>query len=54
MAKVEKFSRLLVASASSEQTTTFSMSFNLKFHMLMAPYLLSRIQLCVVGECDDR
>ena len=53
MAKVEKFTHLLVASASADQSTTFSISFDLKVPHANGTLFVVQDTLCVVGGCDD-
>ena len=51
MAKVEKFSHLLFASA--EQNTTFSISFDLNVPHANSTLFVIRDILCVLGGCDE-
>ena len=53
MAKVEKFTHLLVASASADQSTMFSISFDLKVPHANGTLFIVQDTLCVVGGCDD-
>lgn len=51
MAKVEKFSHLLVTSA--EQNTTFSISFDLNVPHANSTLFVIQDILCVLGGCDE-
>ena len=54
MAQVEKFTHLLVASASIDQNTTFSISFDLTVPHANGTLFAVHNTLCVVGGCDDK
>ena len=54
MAQVEKFTHLLVASASIDQNTTFSISFDLTVPHANGTLFAVQDTLCVVGGCDDK
>ena len=54
MAQVEKFTHLLVASASIDQNTTFSISFDLTVPHANSTLFAVQDTLCVVGGCDDK
>ena len=54
MAQVEKFTNLLVASASIDQNTTFSISFDLTVPHANGTVFAVHNTLCVVGGCDDK
>ena len=54
MARVEKFTHLLVASASIDQNTTFSISFDLTVPHANSTLFAVQDTLCVVGGCDDK
>ena len=53
MAKVEKITHLLVASARADQSTTFSISFDLRVPHANGTLFVVQDTLCVVGGCDD-
>ena len=53
MTQVEKFTHLLVASASIDQKTTFSISFDLIVPHANSTLFVVQDTLCVVGGCDD-
>ena len=54
MAQVKKFTNLLVASASIDQNTTFSISFDLTVPHANGTVFAVQDTLCVVGGCDDK
>ena len=53
MARVEKFSHFLVASANTDKFTKFSISFDLEIPHANGTIFVVRNTLCVVGGCDD-